>query len=405
MHRLFNSFRRDQEGAIAIIFAVCITVILGFTGLMVDGARAYNAANQASSALDASALAAAKAYRERSARGDELLAVAHEFFEANIERGGGKKADFKNLKVFIDPETEAITVAVDTDVETYFGGLFNMDRFEFTKSSTALYNITDLELAMMLDMTGSMRGAKIDALRAAATDIVDILIDEQSPARRVRIGFAPYSSAVNAGRFAKVATNNRSQACVAERGGNAAFGQAAPNSPATFLNPDLIHEGCPAAEIVPLSNNKRALKDGIRRFAASGDTAGHLGVAWSWYILSPRWKDIWPSDSEPRPYGDKKTIKAALLMTDGVFNVEHVPGNGNSKNQARRLCRNMKRQGIVVFTIAFDADGTAEDLLQECASSPSEKFVKTYFDANNESQLRLAFREIASQLNTLRLTE
>jgi len=157
MCRTFGAFRQDRDGAVAIIFAGCLFVLVGFAGLMVDAARAYNAA----SALDATALAAAKAYKEKGTNGRALERLAKKYFNANIEKGGRTKLKYKNLAVSIDPETEAVTVTVDGKVKTIFGGLFNVKQLKFKRSSTALYEIKDLELSLALDMSGSMADSRL----------------------------------------------------------------------------------------------------------------------------------------------------------------------------------------------------------------------------------------------------
>jgi len=42
-----------------------------------------------------------------------------------------------------------------------------------------------------------------------------------------------------------------------------------------------------SAEVVPLASTKQTLLDKITGLTASGGTAGHLGTAWAWYMLSP----------------------------------------------------------------------------------------------------------------------
>jgi hypothetical protein len=61
----------------------------------------------------------------------------------------------------------------------------------------------------------------------------------------------------------------------------------------------------------------------------------------------------------------------------------------------------MKAKGITVYTVGFQLDTpTAEDTLKECASGP-DKFYK----AEDGEQLRLAFRDIALRLASLRLSQ
>ena len=183
-----------------------------------------------------------------------------------------------------------------------------------------------------------------------------------------------------------------------ERSGADRFTDAAPVTSVSYLGRQ-SSMNCPSATIQPLSENKGALKAQIDSYNASGWTAGHLGAAWAWYLISPQWSSIWPTASQPVGYGDTETIKAVILMTDGIFNTQYENGNGNSSNQARSVCDEMKNAGVAVYAVAFQAPSSAEQLLQDCSSGSSH-----YFEAENGDELSQAFQNIAKQLNNLRLT-
>ena len=84
---------------------------------------------------------------------------------------------------------------------------------------------------------------------------------------------------------------------------------------------DSMSTSCtPASQLVPLTKDTKVLKDTIDGFAASGNTAGQLGTAFAWYLLSPNWNTVWPADSQVTAYGTPKVDKIAMLMTDGEYN-------------------------------------------------------------------------------------
>jgi hypothetical protein len=151
---------------------------------------------------------------------------------------------------------------------------------------------------------------------------------------------------------------------------------------------------------------RNTLRSAIDGLAAFGGTAGHIGAAWGWYMLSPNWTSVWPSDSDPRPYGND-VVKAVLLMTDGDFNTSYRNGNmnstdvsaaGSSSYQATQLCTNMKAAGIKIYSVAFQSPPAAEALLRACASEPGD-----YYDANTAGDLKNYFRDIAEKLTSLRI--
>lgn len=167
-----------------------------------------------------------------------------------------------------------------------------------------------------------------------------------------------------------------------------------------------------SSEVVPLTSDKDLLKDAIDDFGASGWTAGHLGSAWAWYMLSPKWKGLLSAGSKPGTYDPDNRMKVAILMTDGEYNTQYVQGvddkyvpgsapNGSSNSQALTLCTNMKDKGVIVYTVGFELDtASAIDVLEQCATDAGHHFL-----ADNGDELRQAIREIAFRIAQLRLSK
>ena len=160
------------------------------------------------------------------------------------------------------------------------------------------------------------------------------------------------------------------------------------------------HLSCaPVAQVTPLTNNKAALKTAIDGYSADGWTAGHLGTAWGWYMLSHDWHNVWPVGSQPKSPNDN-VRKITVIMTDGDYNTYYRNAT-ESQDQAASMCEAMKAD-LTVYTIGFGSgmSQSTKDFLKACASSPSH-----YFDAQNGGDLRNAFRAIAISLSQLRLTQ
>lgn len=74
--------------------------------------------------------------------------------------------------------------------------------------------------------------------------------------------------------------------------------------------------------------------------------------------------------------------------------------NGSVKDyRTQQICDTAKAQGIIVFTVGFEAPSGGRSVLQDCASSASH-----YFDAEGSS-ISSAFTAIASSIRQLRLTQ
>lgn len=169
---------------------------------------------------------------------------------------------------------------------------------------------------------------------------------------------------------------------------------------------DFDYAGCRATGPVPLTEDKNALITHVNSMTANGGTAGHLGVAWGWYLISPNWSSIWPGVSEPWDYDEVNVTKAIILMTDGDFNANHPTAGAGSFQQAKDLCDAMKAQpsNVKIYTVGFQvptsvqktADG--KTILQYCASTPAYAF-----DAANGDELKDVYREIAKSISDLRI--
>ncbi|MGA7116924.1 MAG: VWA domain-containing protein [Hyphomicrobium sp.] len=398
-----HEFYAAQGGAIAPLFGLLMLVMLFAMGISIDGARGFRTATVAGSALDAAALAAAKALRLDNLSDAELTAMARDYFIANLA-DHDTRAALESISVVVDRVINSVQLVADIKLPVTVSAVMGKEYLTVKVKSAAVFDVKDVEVSMMLDVSGSMDGSKIADLRAAATDLVDIMLPGDKPNDN-KVAIAPFSTSVNAGSLTNavsvgVDSRGRSQAgrnttCVTERSGAEAFTDAAPaskmlNRKATF---------CPTTAVVPLTNDVDALHVAINSLQANGMTAGHLGTAWAYYLLSPNWASVFPADSEPVAYDEPTVRKVAILMTDGMFNSTYESANGSSVTQARNICDKMKTSGITVFTVGFQVPADVVPTLQYCATSP-----KHFYNATDGAELRKTFTDIANRLNGLRLS-
>ncbi|MEO1794485.1 MAG: VWA domain-containing protein, partial [Pseudomonadota bacterium] len=184
---------------------------------------------------------------------------------------------------------------------------------------------------------------------------------------------------------------------------------AAPLNQAALRTTETVPNWCPSATVLPLTDDKQLLKQTVDGYTTGGATAGHLGAAWAFYLLSPEWSQVWGnSASAPVAYDDDRAQKFAIIMTDGEFNTFEgkSPWSGDggavnkSSNAAKATCADMKEKGIVVYTVGFQLNAaTAQSVMSECATDASKAF-----NADDAAALEAAFRKIAEDIVTLRLT-
>jgi Flp pilus assembly protein TadG len=411
-HQLLNRFKNDQNGSVAVIFTLSLIVLFGITGLAVDASRAYNASTRISAVLDAGALAGAKMLSNEGASDTAIRNRIQSVIHAHTNAMNMPGLTLTNLDTHINRSASSVTVNVNVRVPTTFAQVAGVEELAFKKKAEVVYAQKRVELAMVLDVTGSMAtGGKLDAMKIAAKDVIDSLIDPSNP-DAAKVALAPYSAAINVGPYAAIASGGDSlDGCVMERlfapsrdtdevsGGLRNFavnGQL--NSPTSG------RYVCPTAELMPLSNDLKDLKKTIDKYTAAGSTAGHIGLSWGWNTISPKWSGVFTGTSAPGPYGDQRYIKAIVLLTDGLFNTAYTAGTSDTAQIAeaaartQALCAGIKAQGVTIYTIGVQADPDAQLLLRSCATS-----IDRAYDAADASQLIASFRAIVNDLQRLAL--
>lgn len=440
-------FVHDTGGATLLYFSVALLPLITVVGVAVDLGRIYLVKQQLNNAADAAAIAVGA---QANLTLDEAKQLAGSFVQAHFP-GKVKSLDVAN------GATE-VNVTLTAQVPMVFLQILNTQTVDIGVNAKALRPQGKLELALVLDRTGSMAGQRMTDLKAAAKDLIDIVVwDNQTENYYSKVAIVPYAAAVNAGSYANSARGtilsgtclspgcltfqflnphgqvrlHNVSTCVTERTGANAFTDAAPSVAFLGTNYPAASNACPPNPVLPLTSDKSQLKGAIDALEASGSTAGHIGVAWGWYVLSPDWGYLWPG-SEPAPYSELGKLdarglpllqKIIVLMTDGAFNTAYCQGviakdsgagsgstsdqincnapNGSSFSQAKTLCTNVKAKGITVYTVGFgvENDASAKDVMAHCATDSSH----AYLAATGE-QLRQAFREIATKVSALRLS-
>ena len=413
---ILGRFARSERGNVTLVFGLSVIVLALTSGLAIDGSRVYSVSGRLGAAIDAAALAAAKSFRESSLTAAETKAIARQYFDSII--GDSLSDEFTSITKFevnVDPRQGAVEIKTEANVKMLFGGLAGYASMRVPQTAVALVYGKDIEIGAQLDMTGSMGGQKIIDLKEAVRDLIDIVIPDEPGPQRVRLGLAPFSAGVNAGRFATAVNGGRTGSanrCTYERRDTelqdtdvAPVGTAAMKTRADLPS----GQACPAAPVVEMlgdqTGDKRKLMDAVNTFAASGSTAGHLGTAWAAYLVSPNWNSVWGLPTPIAPYNDGKTLKFMILMTDGSYNT--IGGVQKSSNIepagqfAKDTCTEMKKKGVAIYTIGFAVNEPAADnVLRSCATNPD-----MYFKPQTGGDLSYVFRQIAQDIVSLRLTK
>ena len=451
---LLRRFRQDAQGGISIMFALVLVVLCLFIGAGIDLGRWAHARHLTIQAMDAAVLAGGSVMQAADNPASALSlaqATAQRYYQQNTLSRPPVTDDTVS---FTSASNNTAFVAIgNAYINTIFLNFAHISKLPLLDESEASFSRAELtggggtngggnakievEIAMMLDVTGSMSGSKIVDLRAAAKDLVNIVINEGAYARKVRVALVPFSEGVRlpstantkargspvnsksvnytSGRNTYTATYYKTD-CVVERTGANKYTDLAPDANNYVMTQYKTNSSCALSadeEVVPLSGDKEYLKGRIDKLDISGSTAGHIGTAWAWYVLSSNWNSLWATASAAKAYG-ATTQKIAILMTDGEYNLQYdakgistgssgagAAANASSSEQAKSLCTGMKAKGITVYTVGFALGGNATAIatLNHCASSNS-----TNYTADNGTELKQAFRDIAKKITPIYLS-
>lgn len=437
----FIGLAKREDGAVAVQFAMLLVPMAVMVFGAVDVSRASGEKARLQDALDAATLAAARSSETTDAG---LKLVGDKVLVADL---AASKAALASSSYHLEG-TKIIATARAT-MSTTITNLWMDGDMTVGATSEVTRSSNNIEVALALDVTGSMAGSRITDLKAAAKDLVDLVVQDQQTPYYTKVALVPYSAAVNVGTYAAsvrgaVTTGtctspgcasfkftNASGSlktfaisnCVTERAGAEAYTDAAPSVAFLGRNYPSSANPCLSSTITPLSTDRAALKSKIDGLSAAGSTAGHIGLAWGWYMVSPNFASLWPTASQPAAYGADRLLKVVVLMTDGAFNTTYCNGvisrdsgsgsgssadhincnapNGDAFSQARTLCANMKAQGVIIYTVGFDvgAAADAEAIVRECATDAEHVYLPS-----TGADLRTAFHAIGEDISRLRIS-
>jgi len=344
-----------------------------------------------------------------------------------------------------------VTVVAKNNIDTFFSGVFNRSSLDVGVSSTAVYADKAMDIALVLDTTLSMStNNKIGSLKSAANGLLDTFDDLNN--ENLRVSVVPFSEYVNVGtsrrnakwldvpadkrvcrmkrdvtsrsncrRINKICTKDgvsydcsynkcdktygpeyevcwtsRWKGCVGSRvaGYDERVGYAGRKIPG------LTNVSC-ATELQPLNKSMSKAKATVASLKAQHETYIPAGILWGWRTLD---ETVPLSSNGPKVKADRE--KVMIVMTDGENQRSkngkyHNRKDINAANaKTDKLCTEAKRDGVTIYTIAYEVnDTTTKTLLNRCATDGSK-----FFDAKNASELNKAFQDIGNALNELRIS-
>lgn len=460
------SLKRDDNGNVAIFTAVSVLPILFIIGLVLDFTQQQNISRAAQVALDQATVSVALRLQEdNDAPLAELTSIAQQVFDGNLST----YSSLISQPVTVAHDDTTVNVTFSGAMTTGLSGIMGHDSLAVELDSAAQFNgmiaAVPLDIALVLDVSLSMEGERIDALRAAANDLVDLAMPDAGS--QVQIGIVPFNGFVNVGLSNRGESwlteiddeSETSEICPFDQTASEALGCTF-TSVCEPANPErgcytervcpagvsLVRQDCfdrvserewlgcvkerdtplditdgsynsdpiegvlddddnecrPTNQILPLTSDKVEIKLAIDNLTPIWQTYIPSGIIWGQRILSPEA----PFEEASASAGRSQAI---ILLSDGANTGAINPSTGlvsdNDPDEANerlvQACDAAKAADIRVFTIAFSVDDRATRDLLEDCASEGA----SNFDVSRENELTRAFSDIVGSFQEIALTE
>lgn len=354
-------FLRDESGVMAPYILILFFLMLLIGGIAVDLMRFENKRVALQQTMDRATLAAASLENSLTSTEAGAVAVVRSYFEA-----AGIEGSLDSIEVIQALNSRTVKARATVRSDNYFMSMMDTPYLEARNVSEAEQRVTNVEISLVLDISGSMASNnRINNLKTAASEFIDTVLDQDTE-NKISISIVPYNGQVNLGPalFSKFNvthahgnTGDRAHSyCLdlpTSTYGSTALSRTTPLPQTPFVDswssttqngnyisitgPTIDGAGlysnmwCQpnAKTYVSVHRNDRAqLKSQINNLVAIGATSIDLGLKWGAALLDPNSRSIvWEMamtgevpgyfSSRPAAYGDKETLKVIVLMTDG----------------------------------------------------------------------------------------
>lgn len=197
-HARLRGFLRSNRGNVAMMFGIALVPMTIAAGVGLDYARSSLVKSQMSDALDAAALAVASA---KGLNHDTAEKLAQQYFAANY-KGDGTPVVSVAANDYDSNGSFKVTAAYS--VPTMLLQMIGQPSVNVTTSTTVVWGQSRLWVSLVLDNSGSMAngdtsGSKMDALKNASNQLLNVLKAAASNAGDVKAAIIPFDRTVNVG--------------------------------------------------------------------------------------------------------------------------------------------------------------------------------------------------------------
>ncbi|WP_037307686.1 TadE/TadG family type IV pilus assembly protein [Ruegeria halocynthiae] len=405
--RMARAFNRDEDGGVFTIFVVLgFVLILATAGIGVDIMNFERDRTSLQGTLDRAVLAAANVKQTLPPK---------EVVISYIEKSDVRGKLTEEPDVFDNPTigSRKVTAKAKVDVNTHFMWFFGYPTLTASVTSVAEESIGSLEIALVLDISGSMGRAsatpgktKMKALQEAAIQFVNTIYLGEDP-DKISISIVPYNNQVNAGanildHMPGVTTEHSYSHCVdfADTDVEDQFKEPGIDPNKTLNRTahfDPFGKGdrydreahtssvCTTrvgSSITPLTNIVSDLHDQINAMTAGGNTSIDIGVKWGAALLDPQFQPVIRKLSNQNANASLVIDPTTGLDADGNEPKKVVPAAFG--NRPLLYESNVKKIMIVMTdgqnTSNWVLDENLRDGLSDVWYNPNTSYEKNYWN-------------------------
>jgi hypothetical protein len=346
LRRMGRTYMRNEDGSLFIFGLFAFVIILITAGIGVDVIRQETLRTELQNTLDRCVLSAANISNTLDAEDVvvdcfEKAALIDYLDEVTVvDAGLGKK----------------VTATVSAELDTFFLQFTGIDTLDLFTDSSAEQGIAELEISLVLDVSGSMNSSsRLDNLSIAGQEFAETVF-ANSVNDSVSVSVVPYATQVNAGETILSQLNrseehdtssclnfdtsdyNNTQLELSSSDDAKTYEQTLNFDPwgSASLDSTLSSPVCRTGSnvtILPYSNSVDDVTDMIDDLEATGNTSIDVGVKWGAALLDPSTQGITTaliganevaSANVGRPHAySSTTLKVLVVMTDGTNTTQY----------------------------------------------------------------------------------